>query len=94
MSEKKPCNGYDRLKVKYAALERERDELKEKLTEVINEKNSFADDCKRLYKERDKWREECQKCIDRDKSLKSRIAFLLDHCPFWVRWKYNRKFGK
>lgn len=35
----------------YCRVEKERDELKEKLTDVINEKDSFADDCKRLYKD-------------------------------------------
>lgn len=33
----------------YCRVEKERDELKEKLTDVINEKDSFANDCKRLY---------------------------------------------
>ena len=23
-----------------------------------------------------------------------KIAFLLDHCPFWVRWMYRHKFKK
>ena len=99
---------YELLKEKYAALEKERDKLKEKLTDVINEKDSFADDCKRLYKEREEWKAKCDKWkstadthlsnYDKERymryGLEKRVAFLLKHCPFWVRWKYRKQFEK
>lgn len=85
----------------YCRVEKERDEWKAKYKqkfreciELQNNKVNSHDDLMNVMRERDKWREECQKCIDRDKSLKSRIAFLLKHCPFWVRWKYRKQFEK
>ena len=89
------------LETKYTALEKERDEwkakYKQKFRECIdlqNNKVNSHESLMNVMQERDKWREECQKCIDREKNLKSRISFLLDHRPFWVRWAYRKQFEK
>lgn len=98
-------SGYTLLKEKYAALEAKNERLQEKLTDVINEKDSFADDCKRLYKEREEWKAKFEgkssPVFRANEKLSSdlvdteeKLAFLLEHCPFWVRWMYRKQFEK
>lgn len=98
MSEKKHKSGYVLLKEKYTALKAERDELQKDL--------DFA--LEKAKKERDEWKEKCNKWkstavthltnYDMERymryGLEEELAFLLDHCPFLVRWLYKRKFEK
>lgn len=59
----------------------------------------------KLEKERDEWKAKYVKSLsDKEAACRNyakeavekdkRIAFLLKHCPFWVRWMYRRQFEK
>ena len=98
MSEKKHKGGYELLKEKYAALQAEKEIL------VQNAQNNYLS----MEKERDEWKAECEhytnecefftdlykKECDNGTDKDLRIAFLLAHCPFWVRWLYCKQFKK
>lgn len=61
-----------------------------------------------MRKERDAWKAKYEKAYSHDMPIyraydklandlanaDERIAFLLDLCPFWVRWMFRRKFEK
>lgn len=102
---KKHKGGYELLKEKYAKLEKERDKLKEQLSmQIAPDFETF----KRVERERDEWKAKCDKWkstadthlanYDKERymryGLEEKVAFLLDHCPFWVRWKYRKQFEK
>lgn len=98
MSEKKHKGGYELLKEKYAKLEAHAEELQKDL--------DFA--LEKAKKERDEWKAKCDKWkstadthlanYDKERymryGLEEKVAFLLDHCPFWVRWMYRKQFEK
>ena len=88
---KKHKSGYELLKEKYAKLEKERDELKKKVAYLANGDAAY-------YRERDAYQrhlmEEYEPLLNEHREDKKRIAFLLDHCPFWVRWMYRKQFEK
>lgn len=75
----------------YLRLEKERDEWKAKYEKVAK----TVDAC---TQSREYYREELIKTereyLDKRKDMQDRIAFLLNHCPFWVRWMYNKQFRK
>ena len=93
---KKHKSGYELLKEKYAALEAKNAELqKEKEILVQTAQDNYC----RVEKERDEQKakyEEQRSLFDKlyitSRGMKDRIDFLLDHCPFWVRWMYRRQF--
>ena len=99
---KKHKGGYELLKEKYAKLEKERDKLKEQLSmQIAPDFETF----KRVEKERDEWKAKYVKSLsDKEAACRNyakeaveqdkRIAFLLKHCPFWVRWMYRKQFEK
>ena len=87
MSEKRHKSGYELLKEKYAALEAERDEWKAKWQQADAAKQDTVDKYNRKQEDYD--------YIMRSFKIdEMRIAFLLDHCPFWVRWMYRNQFEK
>lgn len=96
MSERKHKSGYDLMKEKYATLEAKNAELqKEKEILVQTAQDNYC----RAEKERDEWKakfEEQRSLFDKlyitSRDMKDRIDFLLDHCPFYVRWTYRRQF--
>lgn len=79
-SEKKHKGGYELQKEKYAKLKAERDEWKAKYEQKCASAKLFENETTRLHG----IIEEADK----------RIAFLLDYCPFWVRWMYRKHFEK
>ena len=99
---KKHKGGYELLKEKYAKLEKERDKLKEQLSmQIAPDFETF----KRVEKERDEWKAKFEgksspifRAYEKLSSdlvdTEERVAFLLDHCPFWVRWEYRKQFEK
>jgi hypothetical protein len=103
--EKKHKSGYELLKEKYAALEAKNAELqKEKEILVQTAQDNYC----RVEKERDEWKANCEHYkqeseyfhgqfrneLDINTGKDKRIAFLLDHCPFWVLWMYSKQFEK
>lgn len=90
-TEKKPKSGFARLKVKYEKLEAENKELKEALSKAqvahVEYSRKTAEDLKKVETNRNYWKNAY------DKKQKE-LAFLLDHCPFWVRWMYRKQFEK
>jgi hypothetical protein len=86
----------------YMEVSKERDKLKEKLSmQIAPDFETF----KRVERERDEWKAKYVKslsdkeaaCLNYAKEAveqDKRIAFLLDHCPFWVRWMYRNQFEK
>ena len=87
MSEKKHKGGYELLKEKYAALEKERDEWKAKWQQADAAKQDAVDKYNRLLTNYDD-------VIRALKIANQKLAFLLDHCQFWVRWLYRKQFEK
>lgn len=86
----------------YCRVEKERDELKEKLSLQIA---PDFEDFKRVERERDEWKAKYEgksspifRAYEKLSSdlvdTEEKLAFLLDHCPFWVRWKYRKQFEK
>ena len=80
MKDGKPTGGFDRLKIKFKKLEKKLEESQQDYQEKVDE---CADALRKQYlaEESEAQEKECRK-------------WLYDHCPFWVRWKYNRKFKK
>lgn len=74
----------------YCRVEKERDELKMKVAYLANGDAAY-------YRERDAYQrhltEEYEPLLNEHREDKKRIAFLLDHCPFWVRLAYKKKFN-
>ena len=69
----------------FKRVEKERDEWKAKYEQKCEHHSSILQRLDEEVKRRDFWRNQSDK-------NKERIAFLLKHCPFWVRWMYRRQF--
>lgn len=108
MSEKKHKGGYELLKEKLSKVEKERDELDAKLCrteEAIDicekERDGWKAKWRQAYAAKqdavDKYNRLGTNYDDVLRALKianQKLAFLLDHCPFWVRWMYRKQFEK
>ena len=108
MSEKKHKGGYELLKEKYAALQAEKEILVQTAQENYCRVERERDEWKAMYEHLENRVEELRKVNERMREeyrhfnivnttryeLEDRNAFLLDHCPFWVRWMYRRHFEK
>ncbi len=96
----RPNNGYNRLKAKYAALEQERDHLQKDLdiaNRVANDYKNERDQWEAKYAQADAAKQDAvdrfnRKQRDYEDVMQSfkieaqNATYLLNHCPFWVRW--------
>lgn len=80
MSKKKHKSGYELLKEKY---EQKCNEHKQAV-ERYNRKQDEYVNLRKSYN----ILEEDNQCLN------EQVAFLLDHCPFLVRWMYRKQFEK
>lgn len=69
----------------YIRMEKGRDEWK-----AGQEKTQ--EDCNQLLQECEGWEAICKATEEERANFARRLAFLLDHCPFWVRWMYRKQF--
>ena len=93
----------------YCRVEKERDELKEKLSlQIAPDFEDFKRVERKLDEWKAKYAvktSELERTLHGqaisirglamdNTELSKKVAFLLDHCPFWVRWMYRRRFEK
>ncbi len=106
---KKHKGGYELLKEKYAKLEAELSAKDQRIAGLTLNVESEVKKAKQSAEaERDEWkakyeqkRNSCELYENEATRLHGlieeadkRIAFLLKHCPFWVRWMYRKQFEK
>ena len=99
---KKHKSGFTLLKEKLAKAEAKNAELqKEKEILVQTAQDNYC----RVEKERDEWKAKYEgksspifRAYEKLSSdlvdSEEKLAFLLKHCPFWVRWMYRKQFEK
>ena len=106
---KKHKGGYELLKEKYAKLEAELAAKDQRIAGLtLNVESEVKKAKESAEAERDEWKAKCDKWkstadthlanYDKERymryGLEEKVAFLLDHCPFWVRWMYRKHFEK
>ena len=94
MEEKKHKGGYELLKEKYAKLEKERDEWKAKYVQADAAKQDAVDRYNRKQTDYATVTQAHSNALGKIDEQDLKLAFLLDHCPFWVRWMYRKHFEK
>ena len=102
---KKHKGGYELLKEKYAKLEAHAEELQKDLDFALEKAKKERDEWKAKWQQADAAKQDAVDKYNRlltnyddvIRALKianQKLAFLLDHCPFWVRWMYRKQFEK
>ena len=78
---------------RYSFTQDECDRKDKRLTEEINRAN-------KAEAERDSWHNKYKsehdfhvEAAEKRREAVSRLEFLIDHCPFWVRWMYKHEFN-
>ena len=71
------------------------------MSQARNERGQFVrtkPDYKALYEQEKaafvKMRKERDDYFEQLEEVRTFLEFFIDHSPFWVRWAFNREFGK